>query len=276
MIGSCFADQAVAYLRRRGYEAWAHPAGEIYNPQSVRLELEHVLVGVDWPEEIAVSIPTGFTHRFRKRCAAATIEELYELDAQQTAEARAALRQADTVIVVVGTTAEVWRDAATGHWANEIPEPSIFDLSRWSVDYGDLDDLRAEISRIQGALAQGTRAHQVFSVCPIPLYATWSDMPVIAANGRNKALLRIALDLELNAQATYLDLWDWVQAQSRWWTPMQKDGRHLRYSGVDRIMLFAERRLGADNISLSLRHRLSSQGIDAYLAAKRLVSSARG
>jgi hypothetical protein len=271
MIGSCFADQAVAYLRRRGYDAWAHPAGELYNVQGVRLELEHVLGGIDWPEEIAVSTPTGFTHRFRKRCAAASVEALEELDAQQTTEARTALQRADIVIVLAGTTTEVWRDAETGLWANEIPEPAIFDLSRWSVDYGDLTPLRTDISLIQDLLRQGTQAHQVFSVCPIPLYATWSDTSVIAANGRTKALLRTALDLELKPGAIYLDLWDWVQAQSRWWTPMQRDGRHFRYAGIDRIMLFAERRLGADIASLPLGHRLSSQAFDAYLAAKNVV-----
>jgi hypothetical protein len=116
----------------------------------------------------------------------------------------------------------------------------------------------------------------VFSICPIPLYATWSDTSVIAANGRSKALLRTALDVELNSGATYLDLWDWVQAQSRWWTPMQKDGRHLRSAGVDRIMLFAERRLGADVASLPLSHRLASQRIDAYVAASAVVAGMRG
>jgi hypothetical protein len=276
VVGSCFADQAVAYLRRRGYDAWAHPAGELYNAQSIRLELEHVFAGVEWPEDLSVSTPTGFTHRFRKRCAAASVDALRELDRQQTKEARTALGRADIVIVLAGTTTEVWRDQVTGLWANEIPEPSIYDPSRWTVDYGDLEGLRSEISRIQDLLARGTRARQVFSICPIPLYATWSDTSVIAANGRSKALLRTALDVELNSGATYLDLWDWVQAQSRWWTPMQKDGRHLRSAGVDRIMLFAERRLGADVASLPLSHRLASQRIDAYVAASAVVAGMRG
>ena len=174
VVGSCFADQAVSYLQRRDYDAWSHPAGELYNVQSIRLEFEHVLGDVEWPDEIAVPTKSHFTHRFRKRCVAASVEALYELDARQTAEARIALEQADIVIVVAGTTTEVWRDAVTGLWANEIPDPSLFDLSRWRVDYGDLGGLRAEISRIQDLLTQATRAHQVFSVCPIPLYATWS------------------------------------------------------------------------------------------------------
>lgn len=271
-IGSCFADQAVTYLQRRGYDAWAHPAGELYNAQSIRLELEHVLGGVDWPEEIAVSIRTGFTHRFRKRSAAPSLTALHELDAKQTAEARAALQRADIVIVLAGTTTEVWHDAATGLGTNEIPDPSIFDLSRWTVDYGDLGDLRTEISRIQELLTQGTRAHQVFSVCPIPLYATWSDTPVVAANGRSKALLRAALDLELEPGAIYLDLWDWVQAQSRWWTPMRRDGRHFRSTGLDRIMQFAERRLGAAIAPLPIRHRLFSQCMDAHFAVTHGLS----
>jgi hypothetical protein len=275
VIGSCFADQAVAYLRRRGYDAWAHPAGELYNAQSIRVELEHVLGGVDWPADIAVSTPTGFTHRFRKRCAAPSREALHELDVRQTTEALGALQRADLVIVFVGTTTEVWRDTATGVWANEIPEPALFDLSRWEVDYGDLDGLRNEISRIESSLTSGTEAHQVFSVCPIPLNATWSDDPIIAANGRNKALLRVALDLELKPEAIYLDLWDWVQAQSRWWTPMQRDGRHLRYAGVDRMMLFAERRLGADVAPLPFGHRLRSQRLDAQVAVAGAWRSVR-
>lgn len=243
MLGSCFAEHSSAYLSRRGYDVTTHPAGELYNPQIMRLELDHVLAGAPWPDDIAVAIPDGFTHRFRKRCSAASVNELLALDRRMTAELRSSLSDADVVIVLAGTTAELWRDAATGLATNEIPHPAVFDERRWRVDLGSLDDLSAELEAIHALLREHTTATAVYAVCPIPLNATWSDWPIIRANGRSKALLRVALEA-LPEDAVYLDLWDWMQAQTGRWSPTKFDGRHFDQAGIDRIMRFAERRLG--------------------------------
>lgn len=258
VVGSCFAIQAAKYLRRRGYDAWSHPSGELYNAQLIHIELAHVLAGQAWPEDPVLAVPHGFTHRFRKRCSAQTEEALRTLDAAHTAESRQTLLDADVIITLIGTTTEVWHDPATGLPANEIPHPAIFSSRDWSLDLGSVDALRREIRGMQQLIAEHTTASQVYAVCPVPLNATWCDGPIIAANGRTKALLRVALDLELDAEGIYLDLWDWVQAQTGDWTPMSGDGRHFDRGGVDRIMHFAEARLGADPGPLTARHRLRS------------------
>jgi hypothetical protein len=257
-LGSCIFSEGVRYLRRRGYRAALYPAGHLYHPASIRFELEHVLGGEPWPRGFVLERHDGVEHRFRKRCTAPTEAELLQKDRRITEQARANLLEADLILMVIGTTTEVWRDEQ-GVASNEIPPPKTFERGGWSLDPGDLDDIRKNVSRIQTLLGEHTNAHQVYAVCPIPLHATWLDMSVLDANGRSKALLRSALEAELREGSAYLPLWDWVQGQTGRWTPMKKDGRHLDRVGTDRLMLFTERFLSADPVPpLGLRHRIRS------------------
>jgi hypothetical protein len=177
---------------------------------------------------------------------------------------RAALAGADVILCVVGTTTEVWRSEGGGVALNEIPHPEIYNLGGWELDLGSLDEVRAEVREIRRLLTEHTEAAKVYGVCPIPLYTTWSEGSVVTMNGRGKALLRTALDLELTRDETYLPLWDWMQAQTRRWTPTRPDGRHLDWVGIDRLMHFCERYLAAGEVpKLSLRHRVHSRFRDA-------------
>ncbi|MEA2143102.1 MAG: hypothetical protein QOI64_1532 [Solirubrobacteraceae bacterium] len=269
VLGSCFAEEIVEYLNRRGYNADTHPAGELYNPFSLRTELEHVITADAWPFDIALQTPEGVEHRLRKHCRAGTREELETLDAQITERVRASIAEADLLLIIAGTTTEVWRHAPSGLPTNMIPHPDVFRRGGWELDPGDLGDLCAEVERTQELLSQATDAPQVYAVCPIPLYATWLDTPVTAANGRSKALLRTALELSLKDDALYLDMWDWVHAQAGRRVPVQADGRHFTATGLDQIMLFTERRLCARPVPrLSVSHRAHSRVIDVRQRAR--------
>lgn len=260
VLGSCFGEEVVEYLNRRGYKADTHPAGELYNPFSLRTELEHVLTGSEWPFDIAVNTPEGVEHRLRRQCRAATRDELLAVDARITDRVRALLTQADLLIIIAGTTAELWRDARSGLPTNIIPHPHVYARGGWELDPGDLGDICAEVERTQYLLNQYTDAPKVYAVCPVPLYATWLDTPISVANGRSKALLRTALELSLQDDAHYLDMWDWVHAQAGRRVPIQADGRHFTATGLDQIMLFTERRLCASPVPrLSARHRIRSR-----------------
>jgi hypothetical protein len=248
VMGSCFARDAVGYLRARGYRARRYPAGHLYNPHVIRLELEQVLGGGKWPSDVVLDAGDGVSHRYRK-LTAANRDQLVERDREATEQARKLLGDADLVLIVFGTTAEVWRDSDAGLPTNEIPPPESHRQGGWQVDEGELGAIRDDLARTQSLLSEGVTAAQVYAVCPIPLYATWLDRHIVDANGRSKALLRAALDLELGPEATYLPLWDWMQAQTGRWSPTQRDGRHLDRTGVNRIMLFAERFLATEPVA---------------------------
>ena len=261
VMGSCFARDAVGYLRTRGYRARRYPAGHLYNPHVIRLELEHVLGGGEWPSDVVLDASEGVAHRYRK-LAAVNRAQLLERDREATEQARKLLGDADLLLVVFGTTAEVWRDRDAGLPTNEIPPPETHRRGSWQVDEGDLEAIRGDLARTQALVGENLSAAQVYAVCPIPLYATWLDRHIVDANGRSKALLRAALDLELGPEATYLPLWDWMQAQTGRWSPTRRDGRHLDRTGVNRIMLFAERFLATERVpplpwSLRARARAS-------------------
>lgn len=263
VMGSCFARDAVGYLRARGYRARRYPSGHLYNPHVVRLELEHVLESTEWPSEIALPADEGVVHRFRK-LSAANSAELEELDQAASERARKLISGADVLIVVMGTTTEVWRDADASRPTNEIPPPATYNGGGWRLDDGELDAIRADVARVQELLGEHTAARDVYAVCPIPLYATWLDRSIVDANGRSKALLRTALELELRPEATYLPLWDWMQAQTGSWSPTQADGRHLDRAGINRIMLYAERFLSARPVPpLSWSQRARAKAADA-------------
>jgi hypothetical protein len=177
---------------------------------------------------------------------------------------RAALESADVILCVIGTTIEVWRTEGGRVAINEIPHPDIYRQGGWELDLGDLDEVRSELREIQRLLTAHTPAARVYAVCPIPLYATWADESIVTMNGRGKSLLRVALDLELSGEEVYLPLWDWMQAQTRRWTPTRPDGRHLDWAGTDRLMHFAERYLAPGEIpKLTVRHRARSLARDA-------------
>jgi hypothetical protein len=141
VMGSCFARDAVSYLRARGYRARRYPAGHLYNPQVVRLELEHVLEGAEWPSEIALGGADGVFHRYRK-LSAASRDELLDRDRKATEQAHKLITEADVLLVVLGTTTELWRDRDQGLPTNEIPPPESHRAGDWQVDDGDLDEIR--------------------------------------------------------------------------------------------------------------------------------------
>jgi GSCFA family len=266
ILGSCIAWQADLYLRRRRYTAFHSPGGYHYNPQAIRTELERVLLDRPWPLPIAMEIPGGggFAHPFRKNIVTSSRPELVMRDEEVSKQVRAALEAADVILCVIGTTTETWRSEHGGVAINEIPHPAIFKQGGWELDLGDLDSIRDEVREIQRLLAAHTSAARVYGVCPIPLYATWADQSVVTMNGRTKALMRTALELELTDQETYLPMWDWMLAQTRRWTPTRPDGRHLDWTGIDRLMFFCERYLAEGEVPrLSRRHRARSALRDA-------------
>jgi GSCFA family len=246
-MGSCFARDAVGYLSRRGYRSSRYPAGHLYNTHVIRLELEHVLEGRDWPSEIALAAEEGVVHRYR-RLAAPTRAELVELDRRATERARRLISRSDVLMIVFGTTTEVWRDSDEGLPTNQIPPPPALAEGGWDVDAGALEAIRDDLITVQDLLDAHASGPQVYSVCPIPIYATWLDRHVADSNGRAKALLRTALELEMRPPSVYLPLWDWMQAQTERRSPTKRDGRHFDRRGVDRIMLFAERYLAAEPV----------------------------
>ena len=266
LLGSCIVQQAASYLQRRGYKTFHSAGGYQYNVHAVRTELEHVFEGKPWPVPAALEVPGdgSFVHPFRKTLVARSEDELLERDEQISEQVASALKAADVVICVIGTTAEAWRAGTGGPVVNEIPPPDVFNQGGWALDMGNLDEMRAEVRATVAQLAKHTRAAQVFAVCPIPLYATWADGSIVTMNGRSKALLRTALEEELTEAETYLPMWDWMQAQTGRWSPTRPDGRHLDWVGVDRLMLFCERFLAAGEVPpLSLRHRVGSMLSDA-------------
>jgi hypothetical protein len=262
LIGSCFARHGAAYLRRRGYAAQQYRAGHLYNSSVVRLELEHVLERRPWPAEPGLAADGSYTHRFR-RLTGSSNDLLRKADERTTRHVQRQLSAADVIIVLLGTTTEVWRDAELGHPTNQIPPPEAFHAGGWTLDDGDLQGIRKDLATIKRLLGEHTTAVPVYSVCPIPLHATWLDRSVVDANGRGKALLRTALELEGTSPGVYLPLWDWMQAQTERRSPTKRDGRHFDRRGTNRIMMFAEQYLAADEVApLGIKERVLAQAQD--------------
>jgi GSCFA family len=272
LIGSCFSRHGAAYLRRRGYAAQQYRAGYLYNSSVVRLELEHVLEDRPWPAELGLAADGSYVHRFR-RLTASSNDALREADERTTRHVQRQLNAADVIIVLLGTTIEMWRDAELGRPTNQIPPPEAFHAGEWTLDGGDLQGIREDLAAIKRLLAEHTKAVPVYSVCPIPLQATWLDRSVVDANGRGKALLRTALELEGTSPGVYLPLWDWMQAQTERRSPTKRDGRHFDRRGTNRVMLFAEQYLAAGEVApIGIKERMLAQAQDL----RERIASMRG
>lgn len=257
-FGSCFASHISGYLKQIGYNIAtrerrpSHLAmmGEgIVNTHAIRQQFEWAWCGMQ-PQ-----VDLWFDHT--KQLLG--YEEKVRLDTRDMFDA------ADAFIITLGLS-EIWYDEPTGEVFWRAVPPALFDPDRHKfrlATHGEnLRNLRVVHDLIRQFRPQATI---VFTLSPIPLKATFRDMPCVSADIVSKAVLRSALDELLTERAADDRLFyfpSFEVAQKVFQRPYMEDRRHVHKHVLDFNMALFERyycQTNLDDDEIDRRFRVASE-----------------
>lgn len=236
-FGSCFAIHITRWLAQRQYtvlntdeaqkDAYIVRFGEgLVNSFVLRQQFEWALEGTDFPTALwydEQGQPQPYSEDVR-------------------AQTRAMMLDTDVFILTLGLS-EIWYDAPTdGVFWRAVPE-AAFDPARHKFRTTTVAENRRNIRAIQTLIRKHRPDAQViFTLSPIPLVATFRQIPAIPANTVSKATLRAALDeamrKENDPNMHYWPSFEVVtEAFNNVW---QSDRRHIKREVLDYILTLFE------------------------------------
>jgi hypothetical protein len=259
-FGSCFAGHISNYLHDIGYNvantrhraAYVASMGDgIVNTFALRQQFE-------WAWEArqpAVELWHGYDAR------ALGYDEDVRLDTKDLFDG------AQTFIITLGLS-EVWYDKPTGEVFWRAVPADRFDPERHQFRVASYEE---NLSNLR-AICRLIRTHRpdaciIFTLSPIPLKATFRDMPCVSANAVSKAILRAALDELLRGAAEEERLFyfpSYEVALNAFSHPFMEDRRHVHKHVLDFNMAAFERfycRTGMTDETLLQRFR-AAQALD--------------
>lgn len=120
MVGSCFADEVGKLLKMYGFESCINPFGTLYNPVSVIKSLRRLASPTPFKEEEVIftgprndPLQPACSFWHHSRFARPSAAEFLEYANGQLNQASAFFKEADTIIITLGT-AWVFRHLASG------------------------------------------------------------------------------------------------------------------------------------------------------------------
>ena len=225
-LGSCFAQHLIDVLCKVGVTVNDHGslfyyADEIVNTFTLSEHFQWALCEDD-------SRPNFLFDGASRYCS----------HIQDAASARAGVHDtllaADCVVLTLGLS-EVWRRRDTGRVAWHRPDDTSEHVFSVATVQENTDNLR-DVVRLIRAHCQPECA-VVLTVSPVPLNATFRDMPVQVADTFSKARLLAAVDGLLTELADpnvfYWPAYDYVTRQEDAWEP---DGRHPKMPVIRQVM----------------------------------------
>ncbi len=245
-MGSCFARNFNRWLIHHRYTDREQPWDILYNPFSIHKELERLYSPVPLEshvlKEISVSGEGRFRDPWRTWLVAKTKEELQSLNSKFDQKAKSHLQNTSAFIITLGLS-EVWCPAANPEIVlNQVPTGSI------RINKGAWVERFATTIEVQHALIQSVnvvRTHIsdkcpiIFTLSPIPLKFTASQLSIREANNLSKATLLVALRqlLQERSDVGYFPSYEIAQAltERSGGNAWQADKRHVTAEVVDTI-----------------------------------------
>jgi hypothetical protein len=186
-FGSCFAANISKYLTARGY-----------NVTTSRDDIAYVARMGDGIVN-TFAIRQQFEWAWQNRSPQAALWHSYDADEMRYDEAvrlrtRALFDEADVFIITLGLS-EVWYDEPTGEVFWRAVPVDRYDPARHKFRVTTAAENLANLHAIRALIRQHRpEATVVVTLSPIPLVATFRDIPCIVANSVSKAILRAAVD----------------------------------------------------------------------------------
>ena len=246
-MGSCFALEIRARLLDRKYnfvntepsEAGSAKWGRVYTTKNM-LQIFQYSLSTFEPKMRFAHSSKGVIDPYREGFYYNDKAEAETAIAEHLVHSRAALTDCEVLILTVGQN-ETWVNLSDGTaWAHK-PPPDIvarygqdqFVLKQFSLEE-NIENL-AEILRL--FWENNPAAKVIFTVSPVPSYATFYDMNVAVRSFENKAVLLLAIkDIvsKHSDQCFYFPSFEMAIISNN--PSMQLDNRHVRPRLVEKIM----------------------------------------
>ena len=231
-FGSCFAQGVREYLLNNGYMA--------YNP-----------VGKRWVPivSIAEGINTTFTllQQFDWAWGNKSISEgLWiakdKVKFSPTEEARQVTKEIfdnTTVFILTLGLSEIWYDKVTNEvfWRG-IPKDQ-YDPERHAFRVSTVDENLENLEKIYAYIrSRRPDAQIIVTLSPIPLIATFREVPCTAASMISKSILRVAVDIFQQKHKEDPKFWYWPSYElvKELWNSYDDDKRHVTQATTNKVM----------------------------------------
>ena len=245
-MGSCFAVEVRNHLRRGNFKFldtsnldesvdW----GRVYTTKNMLQIFQYSLGGFS-PEIRIVNTGKGFVDAYRESTSFPSEAEASEEIRKHTANSALALKSCEVLILTPGQN-EAWVNHKDGHALFHQPSAetlAVYGEENFSVKQYSLDD---NVQHLRDVLelfaANNPKAKVIFTVSPVPSYATFFDANVASRSFENKAIILLAVKQvvrEYPEMTIYFPSFEMAMLSHN--PSMLKDNRHLRLREVEKIM----------------------------------------
>jgi len=237
-IGSCFAEELAASLKRSGQNGRMHPGGLYYNSRSIRQEFERI--AGRWPEYEEIDLwntRSGYVHPLKNyRAVYPDPESLRDACGELDRAASELFTNADVIVVTLGLI-EAWLDPKTGTAFRQIPHPDVFSSELARFHRQSVDEIEGDLAAIL-EIVKSWGAQLIVTVSPIPLHSTMTPLDVRIANTESKSRIRAAVSqfAERYAEVGYFHSYEIVTTAEEASDVWMEDGRHVERRAVDHII----------------------------------------
>jgi hypothetical protein len=264
-VGSCFAVEIRAVLRRKGFEVLPgyfdleidlehERVGRLperdnvnhYDTFSIRHEFEQAFGELDrvGPEHFwsidSPGIRAGvglvgaelFQNPFRKRVFADSLDGLVGVSTRLDECIGSAIRSADVYVITLGMI-ETWRDTRSGRYLCRRPDDDHIDRCEFVLsDFAaNLDNMR----RVCSLLSHHRPGRPIIlTVSPVSIARTYTDRDIVVANTETKSLLRTVAG-QIEREFDDVVYWPSYEIALRE-DIYAEDGRHISPRGVGKVV----------------------------------------
>jgi hypothetical protein len=275
-LGSCFANEIRAALEQGGITV--HPTMDASLAELFVDEVKIAPRWGDWDERVHYQCFTPFTIRqeaeialgswrpsddsifecrikgqkvfvdpYRRSVYARSRDDALEIRSRMDQRIREGIQKAEILVFTLGLV-ETFQ---LRHWGGYISEynPALGEAQLDFVN-ADYDQIHSELNETMKLIRSAHPDKKVvFSVSPIPIARTFSDMDAISATMRAKSILRTCAD---SMTRTYENVIYWPSYEFAMWSGnafCAEDGRHIRPEAVKQITSAFCRAFYSDSIA---------------------------
>lgn len=245
-LGSCFANNFLAWLYHHKYIEKKQQWGILYNPFSIQAEFNRLFAFVEWKKYIINEFDFKTNQNvlvdpWRSWHVAKDLNGLTKLNYEFDLIARQIVLEASGFLVTFGLS-EVWSLATKPEIIlNRVPLKTIQQsLNLWENRFASIIEVQSAIMSIVRNIRQyiGNDKLIIFTLSPVPLKYTASNLTIREANNLSKSTILVALHniCSYENNVMYFPSYEMVQALSEADYPVwQDDGRHVTTKVVNLI-----------------------------------------
>jgi hypothetical protein len=263
-VGSCFVDSIAAKLARYKFHVTSNPFGVVFNPFSIASTLESLAAHKSYKKrDLTFAREVWFSYDHHTSFSGANPRQVLDKINSSVATASVALRDADVVIITLGTA---WVYELDGRVVTNCHKQPAAMFTRRRLSVGEIVE---RFSTLLNGELRGKRV--IFTVSPVRHLKDG-----FAENSLSKATLRVAIDelVAEHANVSYFPAYEIVTDDLRDYRFYARDMIHPSEEAVDYVWdkfataAFDEKTLGLlpriEAIRRAMEHRPFNPESESY------------